>query len=79
MGNILPQTNKYNENKLEFNESLEISNNELSSSLIPETEYTQELIKLEERISKIETVTFSNLKVISEDIHLLFEMINKKP
>ena len=79
MGNILPQTNKYNENKLEFNESLEISNNELSSSLIPETEYTQELIKLEERISKIETVTFNNLKVISEDIHLLFEMINKKP
>ena len=79
MGNILPQTNKYNENKLEFNESLEISNNELSSSLLTETEYTQELIKLEERISKIETVTFSNLKVISEDIHLLFEMINKKP
>lgn len=82
MGNaILPQTYEYNENKLEFNANLSnsknsVENNNYNSSLMIETNVQSDLLKLENRIEQIEVTTLDNLKLLSNDIHTLFEMIN---
>jgi hypothetical protein len=82
MGNaILPKTYEYNENKLEFNANLSnsknsVQNEDLGSSLMVESELQGNLLKLENRIEEIELTTLDNLKLLSNDIHTLFEMIN---
>ena len=82
MGNaILPKTYEYNENKLEFNTNLSnsknsIQNEDIRSSIMVETEIQVDLLKLETRIEEIELTTLDNLKLLSNDVHTLFEMIN---
>ena len=70
MGNsILPVTNEYSEHNLEFTD--DVPNEE--SIQAEDTDYT----KLEQRIEKIEEITLSNLKLLSDDIHHLYELFNK--
>lgn len=70
MGNsMLPVTNEYSEHNLEFTD--DVSNDELIQ--IENSDYS----KLEQRIEKIEETTLSNLKLLSDDIHHLYELYNK--
>jgi hypothetical protein len=70
MGNsILPVTNEYSEHNLEFTD--DDSNEELIQT--ENSDYT----KLEQRIEQIEETTLSNLKLLSDDIHHLYELFNK--
>lgn len=73
MGNsILPVTNEYSEHNLNFNEeSYEESNNN-NHQKEKEDNYN----KLENRVEQIENTTYSNLKLLSEDVHHLFNLYN---
>lgn len=72
MGNsILPVTNKYSEHNLDFNDEY-INDNETEEQNKEISNYKI----LELRLNQIETTTLSNLKLISEDVHHLFELYN---
>jgi hypothetical protein len=77
MGNsILPVTNEYSEHNLNFNEeSYEESYEEPNNNNQDEKEDKYD--NLENRVEQIEKTTLSNLKLISEDVHHLFELYNK--
>ncbi len=67
MGNI------FNINKVK-----KINNDDLYTSLLG-CNLNEKIIKLEEKIYVLETNTQTNLKIISADVHLLYEKINYLP
>lgn len=78
---ILPKTKCYTDTKLEFTEqfngSCDLENKSCeNNSILPEIDTLSEMIRLENRIEKIETTTLENLTLISNDIHTLYKLIH---
>jgi len=79
MGNsILPVTKEYSESILDFNEaSLNEADETTNKNQENKENQDNKYNILEKRVEQIEATTLSNLTLISEDIHHLFELYNK--
>ena len=81
---VLPKTKSYSDIKLEFKDEYctstetvnSLSKSKENNSILSEVDTLSEIIRLETRIEKIETTTLENLKLISNDIHTLYKLIN---
>ena len=65
MGNILPKTNRY------------YDSHKINQSITLVRENKRDIDEMNVRIESIEEQTFENLKLISNDIHILSEKINQ--